>query len=222
VKKRKLQKFAELETFKNVFQPASDDYNIDGFFLKGKWTSDHFKNNNPLVLELGCGKGEYTTELAKKFTCKNFVGIDVKGDRLWKGCKTALENTLTNVAFIRAQIENINSFFDHNEVSEIWITFPDPQPNRPREKKRLTSPLFLDRYKKILVPDSIIHLKTDSVPLFDYTLDVIKEEGHKLIYETHDLYKNAEQNDELRIQTYYEKKFLEEGLPICYLKFQLQ
>jgi tRNA (guanine-N7-)-methyltransferase len=221
VTKRKLQKFAELGTFENVFQPMNDDFIPYGFPLKGKWAAEYFNNSNPVILELGCGKGEYTTCLAEKYPQKNFIGIDIKGDRLWKGSKTALEKKLQNVVFIRTQIEHINYFFDQGEVSEIWITFPDPQPNKPKTKKRLTSPQFLERYKKILVPNSIIHLKTDNVLLFDYTLDVIKEKGHKLVFETHNLYENTEQNDELGIKTFYEKMFCEKGLPICYLKFQL-
>lgn len=218
--KRKLRKYAELGTFENVFQPENNDFIHDGFFLKGRWAAEYFKNSNPIVLELGCGKGEYTTGLAEKYPEKNFIGIDIKGERLWKGSKTAFEKKIQNVAFIRTQIEHINSFFVKNEVTEIWITFPDPQPNKPKIKKRLTSPQFLERYKKILASNSIIHLKTDNIPLFDYTLDVIKEKGHKLIFETYDLYKCAEQNNELSIKTFYEKKFLEEGLSICYLKFQ--
>ncbi len=218
--KHKLQKFAELGTFKNVFQPQNDDLVHNDFFLKGKWSAEYFKNSNPIILELGCGKGEYTTNLAEKYPEKNFIGIDIKGERLWKGSKTALEKKIQNVAFIRTQIEHINSIFNQDEVSEIWITFPDPQPNKPKTKKRLTSSQFLERYKNILVPGGIIHLKTDNVPLFDFSLDVIKNEGHNLLFETYDLYKNAEQNNELSIKTFYEKMFLEEGLPICYLKFQ--
>ncbi|MFH0865607.1 MAG: tRNA (guanosine(46)-N7)-methyltransferase TrmB [Bacteroidota bacterium] len=218
--KRKLQKFAELGTFENVFQPKNVDFIYNGFFLKGKWASEYFINSNPVILELGCGKGEYTTGLAEKYPGKNFIGIDIKGERLWKGSKTALDKKINNVAFIRTQIEHINYFFNKDEVSEIWITFPDPQPNKPKTKKRLISPKFLDRYMKILVPGGIIHLKTDNVPLFDYSLDVIKNAGHNLLYKTHDLYGNELIDDVLSIKTFYEKMFLEEGLPICYLKFQ--
>jgi tRNA (guanine-N7-)-methyltransferase len=222
VKKCKLQKFAELETFKNVFQPKEDDFIPNGFFLKGNWSEDYFKNDNPVVLELGCGKGEYTTGLAEKYPDKNYIGIDIKGDRLWRGGKTASEKKLGNISFIRAQIENINYFFCKDDVSEIWITFPDPQSNKSKIKKRLTSPLFLERYKNILIPGGHIHLKTDNVPFFDYTLEVIKECGHQLICETHDLYKSSLPDEILNIKTFYEKKFLDEGLSICYLKFQLK
>lgn len=219
--KRKLQKFAELETFENVFQPKNDDFIHDGFSLKGKWAADFFMNSNPIVLELGCGKAEYTIGLAEKYPEKNYIGIDIKGDRLWKGSKTALEKKLQNVAFVRTQIEYINFFFAPHEVSEIWISFPDPQPNKPKTKKRLTSPQFLERYKKILSSGGLIHLKTDNVPLFYYSLEVIKNEGHNLLFETRDLYKNHNIDETLNIKTFYEKIFLEEGLPICYLKFQL-
>lgn len=219
--KHKLQKFAELGTFENVFQPKNNDFVHDSFFLKGKWASEYFKNENPVVLELGCGKGEYTTGLAEKYPDKNFIGMDIKGERLWKGGKTALEKKLNNVAFIRTQIEQINSFFDSNEVSEIWITFPDPQPNKPKTKKRLTSPQFLERYKKIISPGGNIHIKTDNVPLFNYTLDVIKECNHPLLYKTYDLYTDVSDDDIYVVKTFYEKMFLEEGFPICYLKFQL-
>lgn len=219
--KRKLQKFAELGTFENVFQPTKADIAGGSFFLKGKWSSAYFKNNNPLILELGCGKGEYTTGLAEKFPDKNFIGLDIKGERLWKGSKTALDKKMSNVAFIRTQIEYINYFFDTNEVSEIWITFPDPQPKKAKAKQRLTSSQFLERYKKFLLPGGIIHLKTDNAPLFDYTLEVIRENNHHLLLETHDLYKNSLQEEILGIKTYYETMFLGEGLPICYLRFQL-
>lgn len=219
--KRKLQKFAELGKFSNVFQPKKQDIVPDGFYLKGKWSVNYFKNNHPIVLELGCGKGEYTTGLAEKYPLRNFIGMDIKGERLWRGAKTVIEKGLSNVVFIRNQIENINAFFDSNEISEIWITFPDPQPNKPRIKKRLTSPLFLDRYKHILISGGIIHLKTDNVPLFDYTLEVIKENNYHLIFETHDLYANPPEDNLLGIKTFYEKMFLDEGLAICYLKFQL-
>lgn len=222
MKKRKLQKFAELGTFENVFQPVNEDFILNDFFLKGKWVTDYFKNNNPLVLELGCGRGEYTTALAERYPEKNYIGIDIKGERLWKGSKIALEKKLRNAAFLRMQLENINSFFTLGEVSEIWITFPDPQPNKPKIKKRLTSPQFLDRYKLFLKPGGVTHLKTDNAPLFDYSLEVIKSAGYTLLSETHDLYNSNLCDEDLSIKTYYEKMFMEEGFPICYLSFILK
>lgn len=221
MKKRKLFKFAQLETFNNVIQPSPEEFVHEDFFLKGKWKSEYFKNNNPIILELGCGKGEYTISLAEVYPDKNFIGVDIKGDRLWRGGKTALDKNLVNVAFLRIHIEKINNFFSQDEVSEIWITFPDPQPNKPNIKKRLTSLQFLERYKKILSEKSIIHLKTDNAPLFDFTLEVIENYKHHLIYQTHDLYNEKNIKEELHIKTYYEQMFLKEGLPICYLEFSL-
>lgn len=219
--KRKLQRFAELNTLKNVIQPKKEDLLHDNFFYKGRWSEAFFGNNNPIVIELGCGKGEYTIGLAQKYPGINFIGIDIKGDRLWRGSKTALEKSLRNVAFLRIQIESIEFFFRKDEVAEIWIPFPDPQPNSPKSKKRLTSPQFIELYKKILIDDGIIHLKTDDAGLFDYTLKVIKGNNHSLLFETHDLYSSGVCNDILSIRTYYEHKFIEKGYPICYLKFRL-
>jgi tRNA (guanine-N7-)-methyltransferase len=167
--KDKLRRFAEIATFANVKQLE------EGKVLKGHWANSQFCNNNPVILELACGKGEYTVNLAKLFPDKNFIGIDYKGNRIWRGAKTAIEEEITNVAFLRIQIENLLDYFSDNEVSEIWITFPDPQPQVSREKKRLTSPRFLEKYKSILVPDGIIHLKTDNDQLHDYTLEKISE-----------------------------------------------
>jgi len=218
VAKNKLQRYAELATFDNVLQPALDE--IDGgFYLKGKWAGEYFKNNNPIVLELGCGKGEYTISLADKYPDKNFIGIDIKGARIWKGSRTALENHMKNVAFIRMSIDKIASFFGEDEVSEIWFTFPDPQPGKSRIKKRLTSPRFLKIYETIMQKGGIIHLKTDNIAFFDYTLDIIKENNYQLIWATCDLYDSGKANEILSIRTFYEQKFLDEGLPICYLKF---
>jgi tRNA (guanine-N7-)-methyltransferase len=220
VAKRKLWKFAELATFENAIQATSQKVE-DDFYLKGKWAKDYFKNNHPIVLELGCGKGEYSVGLAEKYPEKNFIGIDVKGERLWRGCKSAKEKNLTNVVFLRTQIQYIENFFRKDEVSEIWITFPDPQPQKGKSQKRLTSTYFLEKYKNILQEESILHLKTDNANLFDFTLETIEEEKHQLIYSTHNLY-GAELIDEvLNIKTYYERKFLQEGIPICYLKFKL-
>lgn len=219
--KRKLQKFAELNTFPNVLQPRKEEYLPGPYYLKGNWASGFFGNENPIVLELGCGKGEYSLCLARKNPEINFIGVDIKGERLWRGGKTALDEKLKNIVFLRVKIETIPSFFAQNEISEIWITFPDPQPNKPRIKKRLTSPQFLNRYKTFLKPDGIIHLKTDNVGLFDYTLETITEENHRLICETHDLYNSSVTGDVFSTQTHYENIFLAKGLPICYLKFML-
>jgi tRNA (guanine-N7-)-methyltransferase len=219
--KRKLQRFAELNMLKNVIQPDKEDLLHDNFFYKGRWAEAFFGNNNPIVLELGCGKGEYTIGLAQKYPDINFIGIDIKGDRLWKGGNTALEKNLRNVVFLRIQIESIEFIFRKDEVSEIWIPYPDPQPNKPRIKKRLTSPQFIERYRKILKPHGIIHLKTDNIHLFEYTLDVIRESNHALLFSTKDLYDLKFNDDILSIKTYYEQKFIKKGYRICYLKFGL-
>ncbi len=219
--KRKLERFAELIHFENVIQPMQEEYIPVTYKYKGKWKSEYFNNSNPVVLELGCGKGEYTVGLAEKYPDINFIGIDIKGERIWKGSKFALDNQLKNVAFLRTRIEFINFFFDKDEVSEIWITFPDPQPNKPRIKKRLTSKQFLENYRMILKKDGIIHLKTDNEFLFDFTLDVIKEGNHQLIFKTKDLYNAGHDDDNLSIRTYYEQMFLEKKISICYLKFRL-
>ncbi len=221
--KNKLKRFREINSFPNVIQPQ-DKYPVSDYFLKGNWSAGHFGNSFPIILELGCGKGEYALELARTSPEKNFIGIDIKGERLWKGAKTALEEGLTNLAFLRIQAERINHFFGPDEVSGIWLTFPDPQPRKPRRKKRLTSPAFLDRYQRILVKGSPIHLKTDNKDLFEYTLEVVRENNHKLLTYTDDLYnKGTNINEPLvkEIQTYYEKIYLSQNLPIHYLKFLL-
>jgi tRNA (guanine-N7-)-methyltransferase len=229
--KHKLRQFAEIESFKNVFHHLQHSENIQEFKLKGNWNSAYFNNSNPLVLELGCGKGEYSLGLAANHPKKNFIGIDLKGNRIWRGAKTALETNLKNVAFLRTRIENIESSFAPQEVDEIWITFPDPQPQIARIKKRLTSPRFLQHYKNILKPGGSIHLKTDSELLYRYTLEIIEE--HKLILQQHssDLYAElssgtleAQKNypiETFSIQTFYEKKFSEKGFKICYIRFSL-
>ena len=194
---------------------------MEGFEYKGRWAKDFFKNENPLILELGCGKGEYTVHLGRKYPEKNFIGLDIKGARMWRGARTANDECLKNVAFLRTQIQLIEYYFDKNEVSEIWIVFPDPQPRSPRARKRLTSPEFIDRYKNILKPDGIIHLKTDNEMLFDYTIKRIREHGYNLIYKNEDLYNSGLQEDVVMVRTFYEQMWLEEGRKICYLKFQL-
>ncbi len=216
--KRKLERFEECKTFDNLFQFNYFDL-LQDFRLKGNWNGNYFKKAGPIVLELGCGKGEYTVNLAIKNPGVNYIGIDSKGARLWRGCRSAIDNQLDNVAFIRTHIEQIEQIFAPGEVSEIWITFPDPQPSKVN--KRLTSPRFLNRYHKILAPGSLIHLKTDNVPLFKYTLNVIKSEQHELIFKTDDLYANNTENAASSIQTFYEKIFLGQGLKITYLCFRL-
>ncbi|MCF8451651.1 MAG: tRNA (guanosine(46)-N7)-methyltransferase TrmB [Pedobacter sp.] len=214
--KDKLRRFAEITAFENVIELE------DGKVLKGRWAKNHFKNNNPLILELGCGKGEYTVNLARLFPEINFIGIDYKGNRIWRGAKTAIEENISNVAFLRIQIENLLDYFSENEVSEIWITFPDPQPQISREKKRLTSVRFLDMYKKILKKRGPVHLKTDSDLLYIFTLSKIKELGLSTHISTDDLYKSNFVDDILSIKTYYEKKYLANDKNINYLKFSFE
>jgi tRNA (guanine-N7-)-methyltransferase len=218
--KNKLKRFAENMTFDNMFQYHFEEVK-DGFYLKGKWGKDFFKNDWPIVLELGCGKGEYTVGLARRYPEKNFIGIDIKGARMWRGLKTANEEGLNNVAFIRTRINQIGYYFDMNEVGEIWITFPDPHPREIKTRKRLTSPQFLKEYRKFLKKDGIIHLKTDNIIFFEYTLDVIKEEKLELVFSSYDIYDGSMDNELTQIQTFYEKKWLEHGTKIKYLKFSM-
>ena len=221
--KNKLKRFSENETFTNVFQPTREEVVGDQFPLKGKWSSDFFKNDNPIVLELGCGKGEYSVGLAERFPEKNFIGIDIKGARFWRGAKTAVETGMNNVAFVRTQIELINHIFAENEVSEIWITFPDPQIKYKRTKHRMTNAEFLERYKKILKPSGLMHLKTDSEFMHGYTLGLLHGLGHEVIYANHNIYKNEGAPAEVTgIQTFYESQYLEVNKPITYIKFRIK
>lgn len=221
--KRKLERFAENATFDHFFQPSFFDLQA-GFPLQGKWREDFFHNNNPIIVELGCGKGEYTVALAEKYPGRNFIGIDKKGARMWKGGKTSHENSMPNVAFVRSHAEMIGSIFGTAEVDELWITFPEPQPNSPRSKKRLTSSQFLDRYRKILKPNGLIHLKTDSDLVYESTLEIVKSDKHLLHFSCNDLYQdNADERlkDVMAVQTHYEKIWLEKRFIIKYLCFSL-
>ena len=217
--KNKLKRFKENLNFTNLFQPTRDDLIEKNFELRGKWNS-FFKNDNPIVLELGCGKGEYTTELAKSNLDKNYIGIDIKGARIWKGAKDSIQNKLNNVCFIRTQIELIDKIFDEKEISEIWITFPDPQLKIQRKKHRLTNSKFMSQYKKILKSGGEINLKTDSEFLHGYTLGLIEGMGIDPIFSNHDIYSNNHAPSEaLKIKTFYEKKFIK-SKKITFLKFK--
>ncbi|MFA6728270.1 MAG: tRNA (guanosine(46)-N7)-methyltransferase TrmB [Prevotella sp.] len=221
--KGKLAKFAEMETFKNVFQyPYSVVENVP-FEMKGHWRETCFHNLQPIVLELGCGKGEYTVELARLYPKVNFIGVDIKGARMWTGARKALEEGLDNVAFLRTNIEIINRFFSQDEVQEIWLTFSDPQMKNAR--KRLTSTFFLNRYRDFLIDGGLIHLKTDSHFLFTYTQELVKVNHLALLFSTQDLYHEKGLDEDTRhildIQTYYERMWIERGIPIKYMKFRL-
>tara|TARA_B100000287_G_C20504212_1_gene730371 strand:- start:139 stop:807 length:669 start_codon:yes stop_codon:yes gene_type:complete len=217
--KNKLKRFKENLNFTNLFQPTRDDLIEKNFELRGKWNS-FFKNDNPIVLELGCGKGEYTTELAKLNPNKNFIGIDIKGARIWKGAKESIQNNLNNVCFIRTQIELIDKIFCNQEISEIWITFPDPQQKIQRKKHRLTNVVFMSMYKKILKKGGEVNLKTDSEFLHGYTLGLIEGMGIDPIFSNHDIYSNNNAPKEvLEIKTFYEKKFID-SKKITFLKFK--
>lgn len=216
-----MKRFRENETFKNVIQPERQDV-LNGFHLKGNW-SEFFGNNNPIILELGCGKGEYTIALAKKNPNINYIGIDIKGARFWRGAKTALEDNMPNVAFIRTQIELVDYIFAENEVSEIWITFPDPQIKYTRTKHRMTNSEFLKKYHTILKEDGVVNLKTDSEFMHGYTLGLLHGAGHEVIYAHHDVYKNNHSPEEvISTQTFYESQYLEQGKPITYIKFRIR
>lgn len=219
--KNKLQRFAENETFRNLVQPEFDDIFGKDFHLKGSWHTQFFKNNNPIVLELGCGRGEYTVALGEKFPNKNFIGIDIKGARLWRGAKTAIENGMDNVGFLRTRIEFIRSLFGSNEVAELWITFPDPQLKKSRLKKRLTCSGFLNSYREFLTPDGIVHLKTDNQTLHFYTKKLLEENEMEILIATNDLYNSGLANEILSVKTKYEQDYLAKGMPITYLKFRL-
>ena len=210
-----------METFKNVLQPPFEEIFRGDFYLKNNWAGEYFANDHPVVLELGCGKGEYTLGLARIHPHKNFIGVDVKGARIWTGAKQALEEGLANVAFIRTRIEFIGSLFGRDEVEEIWLTFPDPQQKKRRIKKRLTASCFLNKYRNFLQDGGRIHLKTDNAILYNYTINMVKYNDLPLLYATQDLYGDHEEKVAFGIQTFYEKQFVTENLPIHYLQFRL-
>ena len=224
-KKNKLFKFSELANFPNTYQnyridePLMTDCNGDMIDIKGKWLKHHFKNSHPITLELACGGGEYTLELARKYTERNFIGVDIKGNRLWKGARVALAEQLDNAAFARMRIEKITTFFGKNEVDKIWITFPDPFLKKPN--RRLTAPIFLERYREFLIEEGTINLKTDSPELFEYTMEVLQEGNYPIEYFDDDIYAKPLPVEELTFKTYYERMHLEAGKTIKYVRFRL-
>lgn len=217
--KNKLAKFAEMEVLENVFQPKHEEVFRTDYVLKGKWNSDFFHNDHPLVLEVGCGKGEYTVGLGEFYPEKNFIGLDIKGSRMWKGAKAAQERGMKNVAFIRTYAEVMESVFTTGEVSEIWITFPDPQMSKAR--KRLTGTRFLSSYRRMMKPDGVVHLKTDSFFLYDYTTELVRLNGLKVFVSTDDLYGGGTDDKILGIKTFYEQQWLLRGKKIKYIQFSI-
>jgi len=227
-RRNKLQKFSELLTFPNVvenFDPKNpgltgkDGAQVD---LKGKWAQEFFGNENPITLELACGRGEYSLDLARQFPNRNFLGVDIKGARIWKGASIALKEKLTNVGFLRTRIEQIALFFEPEEIDEIWITFPDPFLRKSKANRRLTSAFFLSQYRKILKKGGVVHLKTDEIRLYDFTLEVIEQDTScKILYQDKDIYTGELYTKELEIKTYYEKMHLKAGKTIKYIQFQI-
>jgi tRNA (guanine-N7-)-methyltransferase len=219
--KKKLSRFRELGSIERVFQPPLEEILGKDHYLKGAWCGEVFGNQGPLILELGCGKGEYTVGLARHYPQKNFIGLDIKGARMWSGAKSAQVEGLTNVAFLRTRIDFINSFFAHNEVDEIWITFPDPQAKQRRQKKRLSGARFLNMYRAFLKDGGRIHLKTDNLELYEDTLRLALYNDLDVEQNSADVYSEDWNDERVTIQTYYEKSFLAEGIKIKYLCFRL-
>lgn len=222
--KNKLQRFEEMKSMPHVFEPTMEEIKNQGVDYKNNWNKNVFKNDHPITLELGCGKGEYTIGLAKKYPERNFIGVDIKGARMWVGAKQASEENLKNVAFLRTKVDFIDALFGKNEVDEIWLTFSDPQPNKPN--KRLTSKMFIDRYKNIVKPGTIIHLKTDSDVLFESTEEEIENNNYTNHFLTWDLYNTIEKlpkniHDILHIKTHYEELFTARGFKIKYCQFSI-
>ncbi len=227
-KKNKLKKFAEVLSFPNVYENyepkyprlmSGKDTEVD---LKGKWNEIHFKNPNPITLELACGRGEYTVALADAYPARNFIGVDVKGARIWQGAGQALEQNLHNAAFLRTRIEQIHLFIGQDEVDEIWITFPDPFLRESKDKKRLTSSRFLDLYKKIIKQNGILHLKTDSPVLYDFTIETLENyDGAHILYQNDNIYASSLAYKELAFKTHYEREHLEAGKTIKYVRFTI-
>ncbi len=216
--KGKLQKFSQMDTFPHVFQFPFGKLKEEGFPLKGSWRTDFFKNDNPIVLELGCGKGEYTVGLAKQFPDKNFIGVDIKGSRMWKGAKESLEAEMHNVAFVRTNIEIVDHFFAAGEVDEIWLTFPDPQMKKTR--KRLTATNFIEMYLHFLKPGGIVHLKTDSDFQFNYTHEMVKANAFEIVELEENVHENRANDPVMQIRTYYESQWIGRGLTIKYIAFK--
>lgn len=217
--KKKLIRYADLGRYNNVFEPDFVNSNAP-FSLKGLWAGKHFENTNPITLELACGKGEYTVKLAALNTNRNFIGIDIKGDRMWHGASEAVEMKLINTAFLRIDISRLQNYFAEGEIEDIWITFPDPQRKSKQLKKRLTNPGFLKVYRELLSSSGSVHLKTDDLGLFEYSLESARAAGCKIREEMRDIYAKDELSEELKIKTYYENKYLEANKPIHYLSFQ--
>lgn len=218
--KGKLEKFKEVSEFENTLE-YTDFQDNESRKPKGCWNSDIFKNDNPIVSELACGRGEYTLELARRNPQKNYIGIDIKGARIWKGAKKALEEGLENVRFIRMYIDHLDEYFAPEEINDIWITFPDPYPKKGDRSKRLTSPKFLNIYRKVIVPEAEIRLKTDSKQLFNYTLGVLSETDCNVLDVVENIYQERTQDNLLTHKTYYERKHLEKGRTISFCKFCL-
>jgi tRNA (guanine-N7-)-methyltransferase len=224
--KYKLRRFAENKTFENVFEPALAEVREQKSPFAGKW-NEHFGNDNPITLELGCGKGEYTLGLARMYPDRNFIGVDIKGARIWRGAKTAKEEGLTNVAFLRTRIEFIERFFEKGEVAELWLTFSDPQPKDEKGKRKLTAPVFIERYRRIMKDAAPVHIKTDSPILYDWTMEVLPQENYNIEIHSDDVYgKLCHEIDEefkevLNIKTFYERRWLKEGAFIRYIRVRL-